>query len=254
MKRFIITEQVRDEIIDVLERHDVLAWRFGLRCLPELPDDGGGIAELEQDNKRLREALEYYADKNHMTKEMSDEWENVSGEPQNWLCSDTDHPFMVEDGSVARAALSDAPAPPHQPEGERERADRLNDLQSTLLREHPGWLTLPEDERERRISDAISKQPEGEVKDCSTCAWWGRNDAPCEQCDEEGEDYALWEKSLPEGEGVEREACEVATCDGAYPKDDPFIIDGITSNGRHITLRVCYGCYKRSHPLTPAEE
>lgn len=53
--------------------------------------------------ERLREALKFYADREHYHFE-SGNWDTVSGEPLNILwCGD--EPDFIEDGSVARAAL-----------------------------------------------------------------------------------------------------------------------------------------------------
>lgn len=66
------------------------------------PADAG---ELE----RLRAALKFYADREHYHFE-SGNWDTVSGEPLNILwCGDD--PDFIEDGSVARAALSTSADP-----------------------------------------------------------------------------------------------------------------------------------------------
>lgn len=59
---------------------------------------------LQIEIERLRTALKFYADREHYHFE-SGNWDSVSGEPLNILwCGD--EPDFIEDGSVARAALS----------------------------------------------------------------------------------------------------------------------------------------------------
>ena len=59
--------------------------------------------------ERLRAALKFYADREHYHFE-SGNWDTVSGEPLNILwCGDD--PDFIEDGSVARAALSTSAVP-----------------------------------------------------------------------------------------------------------------------------------------------
>ena len=55
--------------------------------------------------RRLREALEFYANGDHLLLADPDEWDTCSGEPVNWL-HDEAGTASVEDGSVAKAALS----------------------------------------------------------------------------------------------------------------------------------------------------
>ena len=65
------------------------------------------VAELEAANvglateaQRLKAGLRFYA---HGTHYAGDEWEDVSGEPPNWLCNP--HGDTVEDGSIAKIVL-----------------------------------------------------------------------------------------------------------------------------------------------------
>ncbi|MFG0924750.1 hypothetical protein ACF8SB_03430 [Pseudomonas sp. CJQ_8] len=58
-------------------------------------------AEVE----RLRAALKFYADRDHFAEDIGSDWDNVSGEPANVLWHDSEA-WFVEDGSIARAALS----------------------------------------------------------------------------------------------------------------------------------------------------
>lgn len=80
--------------------------------------------------ERLRAALKFYADREHYHFE-SGNWDTVSGEPLNILwCGD--EPDFIEDGSVARAALS-ASAEPSAPVdlAELVSEDELRDLASS---------------------------------------------------------------------------------------------------------------------------
>jgi hypothetical protein len=55
---------------------------------------------LRADLERHKAGLRFYAHGMHYS---GDEWEDVSGEPPNWLCNP--HGDTVEDGSVAEAVL-----------------------------------------------------------------------------------------------------------------------------------------------------
>ncbi len=71
------------------------------------------ICDLRAQVERLRAALRFYADREHFHFE-SGNWDTVSGEPLNILwCGD--EPDFIEDGTVARNALS-ASAEPSAPE------------------------------------------------------------------------------------------------------------------------------------------
>lgn len=52
----------------------------------------------------LELTLQFYADGTHYS---GDEWEDVSGEPPNWLCNP--HGDTIEDGTIAKAALETPP-------------------------------------------------------------------------------------------------------------------------------------------------
>ncbi|WP_143042988.1 hypothetical protein ABL840_08965 [Variovorax sp. NFACC27] len=65
----------------------------------------GGDAGVSEENARLREALQFYADGNHFTMHNSDAWDTVSGEPPNFW-EDESNTATVEDGSIAKLALS----------------------------------------------------------------------------------------------------------------------------------------------------
>lgn len=60
--------------------------------------------KAEQESARLREALRFYADKNHFGISDEDAWDTVSGEPGNFWCDEAGT-ATVEDGWVARTAL-----------------------------------------------------------------------------------------------------------------------------------------------------
>lgn len=61
---------------------------------------------LAEDNERLRIALRFYANGEHFNTDDKEEFDTVSGEPTNWLCSGVDgSTTMIEDGSVAAMAL-----------------------------------------------------------------------------------------------------------------------------------------------------
>jgi hypothetical protein len=63
-------------------------------------------AEADAEIARLRTALRFYARGDHYSTDEADEFDTVSGEPQNWLCSGRDDcTTMFEDGQVARFAL-----------------------------------------------------------------------------------------------------------------------------------------------------
>lgn len=61
-------------------------------------------AEVE----RLREALKFYADRDHFAEDIGSDWDSVSGEPANVLWHEN-KAWFVEDGSIARAALEREP-------------------------------------------------------------------------------------------------------------------------------------------------
>lgn len=68
------------------------------------------VAELEKANvgladesQRLQDALRFYAEGNHFTPDDATDWDDVSGEPPNFLCGSGE--ATIEDGSVARKAL-----------------------------------------------------------------------------------------------------------------------------------------------------
>lgn len=69
---------------------------------PAAPTD----AEWQAENERLRVALRFYARGEHYNLDESEEFDTVSGEPENWLCSGLDDSAtMIENGRVALFAL-----------------------------------------------------------------------------------------------------------------------------------------------------
>jgi multidrug efflux pump subunit AcrA (membrane-fusion protein) len=68
------------------------------------------IAAERADAERLRVALRFYARGQHYNLDDSEDFDSVSGEPRNWLCSGLDDSTtMIEDGEVARFALRGEP-------------------------------------------------------------------------------------------------------------------------------------------------
>lgn len=54
----------------------------------------------------LRTALRFYAGAEHLNLDENEDFDSVSGEPENWLASGVDDSTtMVENGGVARMAL-----------------------------------------------------------------------------------------------------------------------------------------------------
>lgn len=64
------------------------------------------IDDRDAEIARLRTALRFYARGDHYHLDEAEEFDTVSGEPQNWLCSGReDSSTMVENGRVALFAL-----------------------------------------------------------------------------------------------------------------------------------------------------
>lgn len=57
---------------------------------------------------KIREALEFYANGDHLLIAEPDAWDACSGEPANWL-HDAAGTASVEDGSIAKTALAEQP-------------------------------------------------------------------------------------------------------------------------------------------------
>jgi len=62
-------------------------------------------AEMRRKVEALREALRFYAQREHFALSDANAWDTVSGEPQNYWCDDAGT-ATVEDGATARAALA----------------------------------------------------------------------------------------------------------------------------------------------------
>lgn len=73
----------------------------------ELIDQGAHALKAALDEiALLRTALRFYARGDHYNIDESEEFDTVSGEPQNWLCSGReDSATMVETGQIAGMAL-----------------------------------------------------------------------------------------------------------------------------------------------------
>lgn len=73
---------------------------------------------LERELAAAREALRFYAEREHLYGSLADDWDSCSDhEAAGWLWPSEpaeDESWGVEDGSVARAALAAAPAEPKE--------------------------------------------------------------------------------------------------------------------------------------------
>ncbi len=65
------------------------------------------LAELRGIADRLRDALQFYADKGHFNLADEDAWDTVSGEPPNFWCDEAGT-ATIEDGYIARFTLAAA--------------------------------------------------------------------------------------------------------------------------------------------------
>ncbi len=86
------------------------------------------ICDLRAEVERLRAALKFYADREHYHFE-SGNWDTVSGEPLNILwCGDD--PDFIEDGTVARNALSASaePSAPVEPSADEVRQQHYDEF------------------------------------------------------------------------------------------------------------------------------
>jgi hypothetical protein len=73
-----------------------------------LPIVGLGPMTDAAEVERLREALKFYADRDHFAEDIGRDWDSVSVEPANVLRHENEA-WFVEDGSIARAALDRRP-------------------------------------------------------------------------------------------------------------------------------------------------
>lgn len=64
------------------------------------------IERLKVDAARYQVGLRFYANSGHYSLDEEDDFDTVSGEPENWLCSGrADSATMVEDGTIAQRTL-----------------------------------------------------------------------------------------------------------------------------------------------------
>lgn len=96
------TKELPRKLLDVACRIRV---RESLHRDDELVDQGAHALKAALDEiALLRTALRFYARAEHYHLDATEEFDTVSGEPQNWLCSGCSE-TMVEDGQVAKFAL-----------------------------------------------------------------------------------------------------------------------------------------------------
>jgi len=98
------TKELPRKLLDVACRIRV---RESLHRDDELVDQGAHALKAALDEiALLRTALRFYARGEHYHLDESEEFDTVSGEPQNWLASGRDDSAtMVENGRVAKLAL-----------------------------------------------------------------------------------------------------------------------------------------------------
>lgn len=99
---------VRDQVVvdrfvqPVADHCDRITWRGNYYRLPIAAAQSGEVAALPLN---IVMALRFYANGDHFIID-DDQFDTVSDEPQNWLCSEReDDETMIEDWSVARLAL-----------------------------------------------------------------------------------------------------------------------------------------------------
>lgn len=68
------------------------------------------IDSLRAQLEKQRAALKFYADRDHYSTDDGFNWDSCSGEPANILWHESE-PWFIEDGSIAREALSDSAEP-----------------------------------------------------------------------------------------------------------------------------------------------
>lgn len=89
-------------------------WEGNVGVLPIFEGDpntklSAPVAQAEHPPQAWREALEFYANGDHLLLADPDAWDTCSGEPVNFL-HDEAGTASVEDGSIAKQALAAAPA------------------------------------------------------------------------------------------------------------------------------------------------
>lgn len=133
--------------------------------MPAAPEPAG-VAALTAENEQLRVALRFYARGKHYHTDEAEEFDTVSGEPQNWLCSGLDDSTtMIEDGRIARFALQGETInwidggedeTPQPIEGERSAATAPVGLDAGVAAERERCAGLV-DKLRRRLPGASSK-------------------------------------------------------------------------------------------------
>lgn len=84
-------------------RENHLTWRDTIARCEEAADK---LEADAQEIERLKVALRFYARGQHLSLDDEEDFDTVSGEPENWLCSGVENSTtMVEDGAVARFTL-----------------------------------------------------------------------------------------------------------------------------------------------------
>ncbi len=85
-------------------------WAADLRAAAEVVRGASAqpqAAGLRQEIARLRTALRFYARGEHYTLDEREEFDTVSGEPQNWLCSGLEESAtMVENGTCCPVCVA----------------------------------------------------------------------------------------------------------------------------------------------------
>jgi FtsZ-binding cell division protein ZapB len=97
-------EALRAEVAKLKE--DNQSDKVAMETLRQQAEDFKARAwHLKQERDALRAALTFYAGHNHYSTDDGLNWDSVSGEPMNILWHESE-PWFIEDGSIARAALT----------------------------------------------------------------------------------------------------------------------------------------------------
>ncbi|MBA5706197.1 hypothetical protein DT037_03800 [Pseudomonas fulva] len=100
-----------------------------------LPIVGLGLITDAAEVEQLRAALKFYADRDRFAEDIGTDWDSVSGEPANILWHEHEAWFL-EDGSIARAALSGR--------SEQDQRLRIADPSANLIQARTtGCVLLP---------------------------------------------------------------------------------------------------------------
>lgn len=106
LDRVVKREDVADEIVRKLREQGAPVGVIPLHTDAELSALRAQLAEVTAEIALLRTALRFYARSEHYHCDPDEQFDTVSGEPQNWLFSGLeDSGTMIEDGSIARQAL-----------------------------------------------------------------------------------------------------------------------------------------------------